>query len=118
MISKYSPSAVIIIALMPIHGTPMQDVAPPSPEDIVRVLVAARSMLPKTPLVLGCMRPKGKHRIETDTQAVKVGVNAIAFPHEKAVQLAESMELETIFSSLCCSQIFEDIKRNEWKLQH
>jgi len=115
MISNYSPSAVIIIALMPIRGTSMQDVAPPSPEDIARVLVAARFMMPKTPLVLGCMRPKGKHRIETDTLAVKAGVNAIAFPDKQAMQLAESMELETMFSSLCCSQVFEDIKRNFWK---
>jgi len=111
MISKYSPSAVIIIVLTPIHGTPMQDVAPPSPEDIARVLAAARFMMPKTPLVLGCMRPKGKHRAETDTWAIKAGVNAIAFPSNEAIQLADSMELEASFSSLCCSQIFEDLKR-------
>jgi len=110
MISKHSPSAVIIIALTPIHGSAMQDVTPPSPEDITRVLVAARFMMPKTPLVLGCMRPKGKHRAETDMRAVKAGVNAIAFPSNEAIQLANSMELEASFSSLCCSQIFEDLK--------
>lgn len=114
MISKYSPSAVIVIALMPIHGTSMQDVEPPSPQSIARVLVAARLMLPKTPLVLGCMRPKGKHRSQTDTWAVKAGVNAIAFPSDETIRLAESMELETSFSSLCCSQIFEDLKRGIW----
>jgi len=111
MISKYAPSAVIIIALMPIRGTAMQDVAPPSPGDITRVLVAARVMMPKTPLVLGCMRPKGKHGVETDLWAVKAGVNAIAFPSNEAIQLADSMELEAAFSSLCCSHIFEDLKR-------
>jgi len=114
MISKHLPSAVIIIALMPIRGTPMQNAAPPSPEDIARVLVAARFMMPKTPLVLGCMRPRGKHRAETDTLAVKAGVNAVAFPSNEAIQLADSMELEASFSSLCCSQIFEDIKRAVW----
>jgi len=41
---------------------------------------------------------------------VKAGVNAIAFPAEEAVQLAESLGLEITFSSLCCSQIFEDVK--------
>jgi len=116
MISKYSPSAVIIIALMPIRGTYLQDVVPPTPDDITRVLVAARFMLPKTPLVLGCMRPKGKHRAETDKLAVKAGVNAIAFPSNEAIRLVESMDLEASFSSLCCSQIFEDIKRGFWKL--
>jgi uncharacterized radical SAM superfamily protein len=117
MISKYSPSAVIIIALMPIHGTTMEKATPPKPADIARVIVAARLKLPKIPLVLGCMRPKGKHKTETDVQAVKAGVNAIAFPAEQAVKLAESMHIETSFSSLCCSQIFDDLKRDVWKAQ-
>ncbi len=109
-ISKYSPSAVIIIAFMPIYGTPMENVNPPSPEDIARVLAAVRLMMPHVPLVLGCMRPKGKHRIRTDKLALEAGVNAIAFPTKEAVHLAESMELEIVFSSKCCSQIFEDAK--------
>jgi len=110
MISKYSPSAIIIIALMPIHGTPMENVSSPKPKDIVRVLATARLMMPRTPIVLGCMRPKGEHKVRTDMLAVKAGVNAIAFPAEEAVQLAESLGLEVTFSSLCCSQIFGDIE--------
>lgn len=114
MISKYQPSAVIVIALMPINGTPMENVKPPTPEDIAKVLLSARLMLPKTPLVLGCMRPKGEHRVKIDTFAVKIGVNAIAFPAKEAVKLVNSMDLETVFSSLCCSQIFEDIQRSSF----
>jgi len=109
-ISRYSPSAVITIAFMPIRGTPMEKVIPPEPEDIARILVSARLLMPKTPLVLGCMRPKGKHRINTDMLAVRAGVNGIAFPVEEAIRLAESINLEISFSSLCCSQIFEDIQ--------
>ena len=109
MIARYSPSAVITIAFMPIRGTPMEKVIPPEPEDIARILVSAKLLMPKTPIVLGCMRPKGKHRINTDLLAVRAGANAIAFPVEEAIRLAESMNLETSFSSLCCSQIFEDV---------
>jgi uncharacterized radical SAM superfamily protein len=116
MISHYSPSAVIVIALMPIHGTTMETATPPKPLDIAKVLVASRLMLPETPLVLGCMRPKGKQKTETDLMAVKAGANAIAFPAEQAIKLAESMQIETSFSSLCCSQIFDDLKRNFWKM--
>jgi uncharacterized radical SAM superfamily protein len=108
MISRYSPSAVIIIAFMPIRGTPMEKVIPLEPEDIAQNLVSARLLMPETPLALGCMRPKGKHRINTDLLAVRAGVDAIAFPVEEAIRLAESMNLETSFSPLCCSQIFED----------
>jgi uncharacterized radical SAM superfamily protein len=110
MISRHSPSAVIIIAFMPVHGTPMENVVPPAPKEIVKVLIAARLMLPNTPLALGCMRPKGEHRVETDLLAVRAGVNAIAFPVEEAIQLAESMGLNAAFSSLCCSQVFREIQ--------
>jgi len=110
MISRYSPSAVIIIALIPIHGTPMEGVNPPTPENIARVLAIARHMMPHVPISLGCMRPTGKHRVKTDTLAVKAGVDAIAFPTEEAVKLAKSMGLTATFSSTCCSQIFSDIK--------
>jgi uncharacterized radical SAM superfamily protein len=36
------------------------------------------------------MRPKGKHRAETDTLAIKAGVDAIAFPAEEAIEYAEA----------------------------
>jgi uncharacterized radical SAM superfamily protein len=110
MIAKYSPSAVITIAFMPIRGTPMENVSPPKPEDIARILVAAKLLMPTTLIVLGCMRPKGEHRTRADVLAVRAGVSAIAFPVEEAVQLAESLNLKISFSSLCCSQIFEAIK--------
>jgi hypothetical protein len=67
-------------------------------------------MFPETPLVLGCMRPKGKHRIETDTYAIKAGVNAIAFPAEEAIKFAQNQGHNISFSSFCCSQIYADIK--------
>ena len=106
MISKYSPSALIIIAFMPIRGTPMENVKPPSPLDIAKIIVIARLMFPSVPLALGCMRPKGKHRIETDILAIRAGVNAIAFPTEEAIMEAERLGYQFCFSSLCCSQVY------------
>jgi uncharacterized radical SAM superfamily protein len=108
-ISRYEPSAVVIIAFMPIHGTEMERVKPPEPIDVARVVATARLMSPGTPLVLGCMRPKGKHRAKTDVMAVQAGVDAIAFPTEEGVEFADSQGFETVFSSLCCSQVFADL---------
>jgi len=110
MISNYQPSAVVIIAFMPIHGTEMRNVTPSKPTEIAKIIATARLMFPKTPLALGCMRPKGKHRIETDILALKAGVNAIAFPTEEATRFAEKQGYATTFSSLCCSQIFTEMK--------
>jgi len=112
MISRYKPSALVVIAFMPIHGTEMETVDPPKPMDIAKVILTARLMFPETPLVLGCMRPKGEHRVKTDVLAIKAGVDAIAFPAEEAIKYAESKGHKTAFSSLCCSQIYSDIKLN------
>ena len=111
MIQKVKPSALVIIAFMPIHGTAMAKVAPPQPFDIAKVLTLARLMFPETPLVLGCMRPKGKNRSETDVLAVKAGVDAVAFPSEAAIEYAKSKGYKTTFSSYCCAQMYVDAVR-------
>jgi uncharacterized radical SAM superfamily protein len=106
LIAAVKPSAIVIIAFMPIHRTSMEDVKPPQPVEIARVTAAARVMFPRTPLALGCVRPKGKHRAETDILALKAGADAIAFPNEEAVRYAEAQKIEFSFSSHCCAQIY------------
>lgn len=108
LIAEINPSAVVVIAFMPIHGTVMAKVKPPQPVDIAKVTAAARLTFPKKPLALGCVRPKGKHRAETDILALKAGVNAIAFPSEEALKYAEAQEYTFSFSSCCCAQICAD----------
>lgn len=108
MISRNRPHGIVVIALMPLRGTPMEGVRPPREEDVAWVLAKARIMMPDTPIALGCMRPKGSHRRKTDLLAVRGGVNAIAFPAEEAIDLAESMSLKMTFSPVCCSQIYKD----------
>ena len=108
IIASTKPSAIVVISFMPIHGTAMANVKPPTPADIARVAATARLMFPETPLVLGCMRPKGKHRAETDVLALKAGVDAIAFPSEDAVKYAEAQGYTLSFSSYCCAQIYVD----------
>ncbi|MCJ7424065.1 radical SAM protein [Candidatus Bathyarchaeota archaeon] len=112
MISQYSPSALVIIAFMPIRGTAMEKTEPPRPVDIVRVTAVARLMFPNTPLVLGCMRPRGRHQRETDLLAIKAGVDAIAFPAEEAINFAEERGREVTFSPFCCSQVYSDIEHD------
>lgn len=106
MISKYSPSALIIIAFTPILGTEMEKIPPSKPEEIAKIISISRSIMPNIPIALGCMRPKGKHRIKTDILAIKAGINAIAFPTEEAIKYAKKMNYDISFSNLCCSQIF------------
>jgi len=109
LVSRHNPRALVLIVLTPIKGTVMSDATPPPPEKIAEVIVSARIKMPNVPIVLGCVRPKGKHRTETDELAVEAGVNAIAFPTRKAIELANSIGLHVHFSPLCCSQIYEEI---------
>jgi len=108
MISRYQPSALVIIAFMPIRGTEMEKVAPPKPIEIAKIIATSRLMFPQTPLALGCMRPKGKHRIKTDILSIKAGVNAIAFPTQEAIKTAKELGYKISFSSFCCSQVYPD----------
>jgi len=110
LISKYAPSALVVIAFMPIRNTEMERVKPPRPQDIARVLAGGRLLFPDTPLVLGCMRPRDEQRGETEILAIKAGVDAIAFPTEQAVRFAENQKLKVSFSSYCCSQIYLDMR--------
>ena len=109
MISKVKPSAIVIIAFMPILGTAMAKTPPPKPAEIAKVTLVARLMFPKTPLILGCMRPKGALRSETDILALKAGVDAVAFPSEEAIRYSESKGYPISFSSYCCAQMYMDV---------
>ncbi|HLN89077.1 MAG TPA: radical SAM protein, partial [Candidatus Binatia bacterium] len=112
MLQQFKPSAIVIIAFMPIHGTAMAKTPPPKPADIAKVVSMARLMFPHTPLILGCMRPKGLKRSETDVLVLKAGVDAIAFPSEAAVKYARGKGYGTVFSPYCCAQMYVDAAKS------
>ena len=109
IISKHKPKAVIIVALMPLGQTPMEHATPPSPLDIARVILAARFMIPKAPLILGCARPGGEHKAKTDVLAIKAGVSGIAYPSEGGYSFAKKAGLNVRFSEECCALIYRDL---------
>ena len=109
MIEPYQPSAIVIIGFMPIRGTAMAVTTPPSPHDIARTIAAARAIFPQTPIVLGCMRPKGRHRSETDVLALKAGVDGIAFPSQEAIRFVRKAGFLVTFLPVCCAQIYVDL---------
>ena len=103
MISEGSPSAVVIIALSPVRKTAMESVSPPSPESIGRVLTIARLGFPDIPILLGCARPMGQHKIDTDKYAIRSGTNGIALISQEGVDFARAQELNPVFEDVCCS---------------
>lgn len=106
MVAKHAISALVIVVLQPLRQTPMEGVQPPSPETVARFISAARLRIPHAPLALSCARPPGRHRVETDTLALKAGINRIAMPSEEALEKAREMGLDIAFYKTCCSKSY------------
>jgi uncharacterized radical SAM superfamily protein len=109
LIAEGNPAGIVIIALSPVRRTPMQNVTPPSPENIGRVMTLARLGFERIPLLLGCARPMGKHKIDTDRFAILSGVNGIALISQEGVNLARETGLDPVFSDVCCSLAYQGL---------
>jgi uncharacterized radical SAM superfamily protein len=109
LISEGNPSAVVIIALSPVRKTPMEKVIPPSPEDIGRILAVSRLGFKEIPILLGCARPMGQHKIDTDRFAIRSGANGIALISQEGVDFARDQGLNPIFEDVCCSLAYQTL---------
>ncbi|MEW5768033.1 MAG: radical SAM protein [bacterium] len=105
IISRYPVEAVVLVGLLPQIGTPMAEINPPTPEEMGEIFQEARRLFPKTPVLLGCQRPLGEHKLKTDRLALEAGLNGIAYPAEGVVSLAKKMGLNPHFSQMCCSLV-------------
>lgn len=101
MIAEIDPSLLVVVALMPLPGTPMQDVTPPSDHDVAGVLVEARRLMPHVPLSLGCARKRGSRSLER--LALDIGLDRMALPSPGAVEYARRLGYDVRFQKTCCS---------------
>ena len=93
---------LVLIVFIPTTGTRYADRQPPEIREVVDILIEARLRFPDKPLYLGCMRPRGRYRIELDPLAVRAGVNTIVNPAGEAVRLAEELGLRIVRGRECC----------------
>jgi len=102
IVLRHRPKLLVLVILMPLSGTGMAHVSPPSLEEIGAFFAAARKALPATPVMLGCARPLGRLKVEIDRLAVACGLNGIAYPAEGIVAHARALGLEPVFVNACC----------------
>lgn len=102
MIARHDLKALVLVILMPLTGTPMAAVEPPSLEEIGRFFEAARAAVPEKPVLLGCARPLGEIKADIDRLAIDAGFNGIAYPADGIVAYAESKQLKPTFINACC----------------
>jgi hypothetical protein len=105
LISRHPVHSLVLVVINPLTGTPMEGVTPPSPREAGRLFAAVRRLLPATPLILGCARPGGEHKMETDKYALEAGFNGIAYPAQGIVSLAREKGLRAVVSEYCCSMM-------------
>ncbi|MBN2014978.1 MAG: radical SAM protein [Candidatus Altiarchaeota archaeon] len=105
LLREIDPDNIVIVVFIPTEGTEMENVDPPSIEDVSKIISIARLMYPEKNISLSCVRPGGRYRLELDREAVKSGVNKIAVPSKSAYEAAEELclEIEEIDESRCCS---------------
>ena len=72
-LKSYPVRRLIAVVVNPLKGTGLEGFRPPSPDEVARLLAAARECLPNARHHLGCARPHGRHRQELERLAVRAG---------------------------------------------
>ncbi len=106
---KYTIAALVFIILIPLRNTPMANVQSPPPSLVGRLVSAARVLFPLIPINIGCARPMGSHKIETDKIAIDSGINGLVYPSQEGVDYAIKKGLKPIYRDICCSVVQKDI---------
>jgi uncharacterized radical SAM superfamily protein len=105
-IRRYGPSALVIVALTPLKGTPMDHASPPSPYEVARLMAKARLMMPAVPIAMGCERPRNRAGILMERLAILAGANRVAVWSDEAIEDSLALGLKPRFQATCCSVDF------------
>ena len=97
--SQHSIAGMVILALMPTRGTPMESARPPSDDHLLEIIERAIDVLDVS-VMLGCMRPRGNWKLET--KAIELGVRGIAMPSPKTEVWAKAQGYKVTKRSSCC----------------
>lgn len=97
----HSPGTLVLISFIPTSGTAYASRSPPEGGDIVSLVSYARSSLPRTRLLLGCMRSRRDRSWELE--AVMAGLDGIVLPSEATVRAAASLGYEVRKKETCCA---------------
>ena len=111
MLAPFRPGHLVVVSLMPLPGTAMENVKPPSPMDVAGVIAKARQLMPRTVISLGCARTRGD--TEMEMLALEAGVNRMALPSDEAIEHARTMGLEIRYQKTCCC-ITADLSGRDW----
>jgi len=98
------PSLIVIIALIPPKNSKLE-FETPQPEIIAKIIAITRFIFPHTEISLGCMRPRGKIKVELEKNALKAGITRIEIPSRDALKWLKkrNSEIQLKYYSACCA---------------
>ena len=91
-------STLAIIVLRPTKGTKLAGIAPPSGDDVEKVIAHARKLFPDAKIILGALRPRGSEkfggkaeRLDIEMGALRGGIDGAEVPSQEMLDAAISM---------------------------
>jgi len=102
IVARHAVQALVLVVVMPYYAAPGRFETPP-PAAAGEIFRVARERLPEREVLLGCARPAGLHKRETDAYAVLAGLDGIAFPADGVVALASAIGRPCAQQDACCA---------------
>lgn len=102
IVARHGVHALVLVVVMPFYAKQATFMTPESAE-VGRIFLQARRRVPDRQVLLGCARPPGMHKRETDAYAVMAGLDGIAFPADGAVAIARAIGRPFHQEHACCS---------------
>ena len=102
--SSSHPEVIVVIIFTPTRGTPMAEVAAPTPEMVNCVISRVKAMFPETEISLGCMRPRIRElRVALELAALDAGVTRMELPSQQTLDVARERGYTIERFDACCA---------------
>jgi uncharacterized radical SAM superfamily protein len=103
MVTRIGVETIVLVVIKFLHGSGMNQIKIPKPEETSRISAIARILNPNIPIRMGCIRPAHPWKAKMETGFIDSGVNTIAYPLQNTIDYAKEIGLETKFIEMCCS---------------
>jgi len=100
-LQKLAPRELVLISLIPTSGTAYADRSAPDKGSVLSVIRHARTALPDTKLLLGCMRSKRNRSWEIEF--VEAGLDGIVLPAASTVERLKDEGFSVRKRAVCCA---------------
>ena len=93
---------IIFLVFIPTVGTDFYRVDPVNIQEVINVILETKNIIGNKNITLGCMVPKGKYRLELQSNLLGI-VDKIVQPVNKVVQQAKNSNFKINYSYECCA---------------